>query len=325
MGLATWVVARDFFSQGFAFMSYLVDPAAQAARRRASSPDDAMHARAAAPASDQPAACDSALPAETASRAARAVAARPMSQAVARKIDAAREAERARLAQEMHDGLGAHLTALQLAVSRLAMRPPADAAEWQSLCTQIQTAASAAQDAADELVGHHRPPALEAGLVMALRAWVRGFGEQSGLACIWRCDDVTRERVAHLNADAMLALYRIAQEALTNVARHARASRVVVALDGSHRSLKLTISDDGCGLARGARRKQGHFGLVGMRERCTALGGTLRIGHGNGSAQGSGTLVCARLPWHRILSSPAAAPAAGHQAPESLALHGYAS
>ena len=246
---------------------------------------------------------------------------RSLAQAVARKIDAAREAERARLAREMHDGLGAQLTALQLVVARLALRAPADAAEWQSLCAEIQGAANAAQEAADELVGRTRAPALDAGLVASLRRWLRGFGEQSGLTCIWRCDDVTRERVTNLTPDAVLALYRIAQESLTNVARHARASRVVVALDGSHRSLKLTISDDGCGLARGARRKQGHFGLVGMRERCTALGGTLRIGSG----QGSGTLVSARLPWHQILPAPAAAPATGRHVPESLALHGYAS
>ncbi|MBN4664783.1 sensor histidine kinase [Pandoraea nosoerga] len=296
-------------------MPYLVDPAAQAARRRTSL-DDAVHARAVTPASDQAAVCDASLPVEPASRAG---VPRALAQSVARKIDAAREAERTRLAQEMHDGLGAHLTALQLTVARLTMRPPANPAEWQSLCAQIQHAASAAQDAAHELVGRHRPPALDAGLVAALRAWLRGFGEQSGLTCIWRCDDVTRERVARLTPEAVLALYRIAQEALTNVARHARASRVVVALDGSHRSLKLTVCDDGCGLARGARRKQGHFGLIGMRERCTALGGTLRIGGG----EGSGTLVSARLPWHQILPAPAGIQAL--QAPESLALHGYAS
>ena len=302
-------------------MPFLVDPAAQAARRRVSI-DDAVHTHATTPQTsvmDQPAACDTALPTESASRAARTAAkssARPLAQSVARKIDAAREGERTRLAQEMHDGLGAHLTALQLVVARLSSRPPADAAECQPLCSQIQNVASAAQDAADEIVGRNRPPALEAGLVPSLRAWLRGFGEQSGLTCIWRCDDVTRERVANLTPDAVLALYRIAQEALTNVARHARACRVVVALDGSHRSLKLTIADDGCGLARGARRKQGHFGLVGMRERCTALGGTLRIG----GAQGSGTLVSARLPWHQILPAPT-----GQHGPESLALHGYVS
>ncbi|WP_087690965.1 sensor histidine kinase [Pandoraea sp. PE-S2R-1] len=304
-------------------MPYLVDPAAQAARRRVSL-DDALHSRAVTPVSDLPAASGVVLPHEApepALRPARAAVARPLAQSVARKIDAAREAERTRIAQEMHDGLGAQLTALQLVVARLSARAPADAAEWQSLCTQIQNAANAAQDAADELVGRHRPPALDAGLVPALRVWLRGFGEQSGLTCIWRCDDITRERVTNLTPDAMLALYRIAQEALTNVARHARATRVVVALDSSHRSLKLTISDDGCGVARGARRKHGHFGLVGMRERCTALGGTLRIG----SVQGSGTLVSARLPWHQILSVPTAALAAGLKAPESLALHGYAS
>ena len=293
-------------------MPYLVDRAAQVARRRVSH-DDALHARAVTPTSDPAAACDTALPAEP--------AARPQAPSEAHGIDAAREAERTRLAREIHDGLGAHLTALQLVVARLATRAPADAAEWQSLCTQIQQAANAAQDAADDLVCRQRPPALDAGLVASLRAWLRRFGEQSGLTCIWRCDDVTRERVAKLTPDAVLALYRIAQEALTNVARHAHASRVVVALDGGQRSLKLTISDDGRGLVRGARRKQGHFGLVGMRERCTALGGTIRIG----SAQGSGTLVSARLPWHQILSSPAAALATGHHAPESLALHGYAS
>ncbi|MFJ2995099.1 sensor histidine kinase [Pandoraea sp. NPDC087047] len=299
-------------------MPFLVDPAAQAARRRVSI-DDALHTCATTPQTsvmDQPAACDPSVPVAPTSRAAAKPSARPLAQSVARKIDAAREGERTRLAQEMHDGLGAHLTALQLVVARLSTRPPADAAEWHSLCAQIQNVANAAQDAADELVGRNRPPALDAGLVAPLRAWLRSFGEQSGLTCIWRCDDVTRERVARLTPDAVLALYRIAQEALTNVARHARACRVVVALDGSHRSLKLTISDDGCGLARGARRKQGHFGLVGMRERCTALGGTLRIG----SVQGSGTLVSARLPWHQILPAPA-----GQHGPESLALHGYAS
>ncbi len=298
-------------------MPFLVDRAAQAARRRVSL-DDALHTRAVTPTSGPAAACDTALPAESASCAAEA---RAPALSEAGSIGAAREAERTRLAREIHDGLGAHLTALQLVVARLATRAPANAAEWQSLCTQIQQAATAAQDAADDLVCRQRPPALDAGLVASLRAWLRRFGEQSGLTCIWRCDDVTRERVAKLTPDAVLALYRIAQEALTNVARHAHASRVVVALDGGHRSLKLTISDDGCGLVRGARRKQGHFGLVGMRERCTALGGTIRIG----SAQGSGTLVSARLPWHQILSSPAAAPATGHHAPESLALHGYAS
>ncbi|VVE16269.1 sensor histidine kinase [Pandoraea terrigena] len=301
-------------------MPYLVDRAAQVARRRVSL-DDASQACAVTPASHPAAACDTALPVEPASRAARAAVTRQPAQSVARAVDAARESERTRLARELHDGLGAHLTALQLVVARLATRAPADAAEWQSLCTQIQQAASAAHDAADELVGRQRPPALDAGLVASLRAWLRHFGEQSGLTCIWRCDDVTRERVTRLTPDAVLALYRIAQEALTNVARHARASRVVVALDGSHRSLKLTISDDGCGLVRGARRKQGHFGWVGMRERCMALGGTIRIGR----AQGSGTLVCARLPWHQILSSPAAARSTGHHAPESLALHGHAS
>ncbi|APD11446.1 hypothetical protein UC34_23865 [Pandoraea vervacti] len=301
-------------------MPFLVDPAAQAARRRASI-DDALHARATTPQTSdmvQPA-CENVPPVEPASRPARTAATastRSIAQSVARRIDAAREAERTRLAQEIHDGLGAHLTALQLVVARLADRAPTSAAEWQSFCAQIQNAANAARDAADQLVGRNRPPALDAGLAVSLRAWVRGFGEQSGLTCIWRCDDVTRERVANLTPDAVLALYRIAQEALANVARHARATRVVVALDGGHRSLKLTISDDGCGLARGARRKPGHFGLVGMRERCTALGGTLRIG----SVQGSGTLVSARLPWHQILSAPT-----GHHGPESLALHGYAS
>lgn len=307
-------------------MPYLVDPAAQAARRCVS-PSDALHVLSpACPESapvqgpESPAANAVDLPVETTPRAARGAAARPLAQAVARKIEAAREAERMRIARELHDGLGAQLTALQLTVARLALRAPQDDAEWQALCTQIQTAADAAQNAADELVGRSRTPAFDGGLVPALRSWLRSFGEQSGLVCILRCDDTTRERVNQLTPAAVLALYRIAQEALTNVARHANAVRVVVALDGSHRSLKLTISDDGCGLGRGTRRKQGHFGLVGMRERCTALGGTLRIG----SVQGSGTLVSARLPWHQILPAPAAV-AAGQVVPESNALHGYAS
>lgn len=304
-------------------MPYLVDPAAQAARRCVSS-EDALHglSSASTTVASAPAVSGVAQPIEPTSRQARGAAtARPLAQTVARKIDAAREAERTRLARELHDGMGAHLTALQLAVARLALHASQGDAHLQSLYQQIQDATDAAQNAAAELVGNHQPPALDAGLVPALRAWLRNFGEQSGLLCIWRCDDTTRERVDNLTPSAVLALYRIAQEALTNVARHAHAKRAVVALDGSHRSLKLTITDDGCGLGRSARRKHGHFGLVGMRERCAALGGTLRVG----SVQGSGTLVSARLPWHQILPAPAVDDAAGPVVPELFALHGYAS
>ncbi|GAB3630412.1 hypothetical protein GCM10027419_52690 [Pandoraea terrae] len=182
----------------------------------------------------------------------------------------------------------------------------------------MQHAIDATQDAAGALVGRHQPPALDAGLVPALRAHVHQCFADNSPAAIWRCDDDTAARVAQLSPPAALALYRIAQEALTNIARHAHATRVMVALDGGRSALKLTVSDDGAGLAPGARHRKGHFGLSGMRERCVALGGSLRVS----STPGAGTTVCARLPWQHILSSPAGDAEHAGAAASPLAFHG---
>jgi signal transduction histidine kinase len=96
-----------------------------------------------------------------------------------------------------------------------------------------------------------------------------------------------------MSHDMSLALFRVMQEALGNVARHAQSAHasVTVSLDGQ--GVTLTVTDDGVGISAAARRKSGRFGLSGMRARCEALGGNLRVA----AAKPVGACVRARLPW----------------------------
>jgi len=246
------------------------------------------------------------------------------------------EAARHRLARDLHDSVGAELAATHFALANVHTWLPADAppqcAEALALVARSLEAATGAMR--HVLDGLHAPQ-LEAGLASALAAWVRGFGERTGLAArlAIATDDT---RLAHLPAQAALAVFRVAQEALSNVARHAQATCAEVRLESTARHLTLTIVDDGIGLSRSvgrARRgaahghgdgegahasgagrsgQSGHYGLAGMRERCAAFGGSLRAVKGGiaradrdeasqREAAGRGTTVRARFAWDALL------------------------
>jgi signal transduction histidine kinase len=132
-----------------------------------------------------------------------------------------------------------------------------------------------------------RPPVLDdLGLVAALEALLARFAEQTGIRVELEADD------DDLPNAARGALYRIVQEALTNVARHARATRVRVVLESSPDRLLLEITDDGIGIPSGRIESSGSLGLVGMRERAMALGAGFEIE----GAPGGGTTIRATLP-----------------------------
>ena len=192
-----------------------------------------------------------------------------------RLIVVAREEERRRLRRDLHDGLGPQLATLALqidAARNLIARDPAAAAD---LLVDLKIGAQDAIGAVRRVVHDLRPPALDQlGLVEALRQHAAGM--QHGALTV---SVDAPETLPHLPAAVEVAAYCIAVEALTNVARHARATRCMVRLRLTGTALALQVADDGVGLA--AAPPPG-VGLASMRERASELGGTLAVHNGGG-------------------------------------------
>ncbi|MDQ4040225.1 MAG: sensor histidine kinase [Actinomycetota bacterium] len=198
---------------------------------------------------------------------------RAASQAVLR----AQEQERKRLAQDLHDEVNQALTAIILRLgASIQDAPPGLAAELR----ETQRLAGQAMEELLNLARELRPTALDDhGLLPALRAQVRDFGERTGI----QADFHRRGDVPALTDDQQLVIYRVTQESLSNVARHARARRVDVELSFVGRTM-LRIADDGRGVSG---KRNGGLGLRGMQERALLIGGKLDV-H---SISGRGTTV----------------------------------
>jgi PAS domain S-box-containing protein len=209
-------------------------------------------------------------------------------QQVQQQLERWREAERTRIAREVHDELGGALTALKMGLHRIRRieELPAAAQEMLTdLAGEIDSSAHLVRRIAHEL----RPAVLDDfGLLAALEWQLSEFQKRSGLTTEWRCaiDDLP------LSNEAAIACFRIVQEALTNVARHAQASRVTVTLERDGEHVLLQVTDDGRGLPADRASTTSHLGLVGMRERADLLAAKLDIA----SAPGQGTTVTLRVP-----------------------------
>lgn len=197
----------------------------------------------------------------------------------------AQEEERGRIARDLHDEVNQALAAVLLRLEALRQDvPPAqsdDVAEIKRLTGQ-------AMDELLALARQLRPAALDDhGLRPVLEAQVRGFGQRTGVDVSLEVDgDPSR-----LDSDAQTVLYRVAQEALSNAARHADARRVEVSLTASEGGARLRISDDGAGFDPRLTDGDG-LGLAGMAERARLAGGQLDLR----SARGAGTELVLRLP-----------------------------
>ncbi|TXD01048.1 sensor histidine kinase, partial [Burkholderia pseudomallei] len=194
------------------------------------------------------------------------------------ELVAADESARRHLAGELHDGLGADLTAARFALANVETWLPDDAPDAARRALALaQQALDAATAANRRLIDGLRTPALEAGLVGTLAAWIGAHGARTGLRTSFVC--AADARVTQLSADGALAVFRVAQEALANVAKHAHASAADVRIDVDDTHLSLVVTDDGVGVGVGAAaaRRRGGYGLGSMRARCEALGGTLEL------------------------------------------------
>lgn len=197
----------------------------------------------------------------------------------------AQEEERRRLARDLHDEVNQALTAILLRLQAVSQDAPADVAEELA---EVRRLVNQAMDELLRLARELRPTALDDhGLYSAIEGQVRRFSSQTGVAADLR----THGDPAELDPDREIAVFRIAQEALANVARHARASAVEVDLARMGPSgIELTVRDDGLGFAPGGQTSG--LGLNGMAERARLVGGELDID----SRPGSGTAVWLRVP-----------------------------
>ncbi len=217
---------------------------------------------------------------------------RQMLRELSEHTERAREEERKRIAREVHDELGQALTALRMDVSLLRLN-------FGSHSPQLMERIQAMREKVDstiQMVRHVtttlRPVALDLGLTASLEWLVEQIGEHTGIECALMhdgCDELA------LDETQATALFRMVQESLTNVIKHADASRVLITIvvENEH-DLCVKIRDNGKGFNPGNARKAGSFGIIGMRERALMLRGTLDIQ----SVPGSGTLVEICLPLH---------------------------
>jgi two-component system, chemotaxis family, CheB/CheR fusion protein len=212
------------------------------------------------------------------------------------RLEAAREEERMNLSRDVHDDLGGALTALKMQLHRVRAGLTAEQAPLHAITLAMS-------DLIDQQIRHVRriatslrPAVLDDfGLLPAMEWQIGEFKTQTGIACVLeaKVDEVS------LSHDALTAVFRIFQEALTNVARHSQATRVEVSLDDRDGHLHLQLRDNGQGIAAAAIVGKGSLGLMGMRERAFQAGGELDID----SAPDRGTIVRLRLPLLRAPTS----------------------
>ena len=203
-----------------------------------------------------------------------------------RRVVAAQELERARLARELHDETGQALTSILLGLKPLEQAARSD--ETLAAVSSVRELVVSTLQDVRRLAVELRPSALDDfGLVSAVERLADTFREQTGM----HVDLEARIGDDRLPGEVETALYRIVQEALTNIVKHAEASRVSILLTRKDGSAVAIVEDDGLGFDPGAAREQG-LGLTGMRERVGLVGGRLRIE----SATGAGATLVAEVP-----------------------------
>lgn len=208
-------------------------------------------------------------------------------------VEQVKEEERKRIARELHDDLGGNLTAIKMALALLTRRLPPDQPQMADKAAYLDQLIDRTIDAVHRIAGNLRPSVLDIGIVDAIQWQAGEFEKQVGISC------TVHSSVADIDlaAEESTALFRIFQEALTNVGKHAHASRVVVTLQASAGDVRLTVADNGRGLSKQARRS-GSFGILGMEERANALGGALAIYN----SEEGGCVVSVLLPLRRSVA-----------------------
>jgi signal transduction histidine kinase len=199
--------------------------------------------------------------------------------------------ERERLARDLHDSLGHALVAISVQLEAIQRLYRVDEKQASGQVDELKALTRASMEDLRRSIAGLRAPGLGGrSACQALQADCVEFGERSGVEVECRVDP----RLDELRPALSETLWRVVQEGLTNVEKHAQASKVVVSVRKDSQELHLRIADDGVGLPPGAESKPDCFGLIGMRERVEAMGGSLKVTGGD-----SGTLIEVDLPWEQ--------------------------
>jgi PAS domain S-box-containing protein len=202
--------------------------------------------------------------------------------------DSVREGERAHIAREIHDEMGQALTALKMELSVLGLESgkgaPRVAEQVRELKGRVDGLIQVVRDVATAL----RPAALDLGILSGIEWLVDEFQKRTGI----RCQVKVEAGDIELGEDRSIVLFRILQESLTNISRHAKAGNVEISLRRDATHVQLDVRDDGMGFDPAATGKKKTFGLLGIRERAIMLQGNLNIT----SAPGEGTRVSVSIP-----------------------------
>lgn len=205
------------------------------------------------------------------------------------RMDSIREEEAQRISREVHDALGQQLTALKLDLQHLEENLPPGKRGLHRQCERMHTLLDETLLAAQRISSELRLGHLDVvGLAEAMMWQLAEFGRRTGIAC----RNAGVKEIAEVSHASATAAFRILQEALTNIARHAKAANVTLELDAAGPDLVLAVSDDGRGITAAELSHPQAIGLLGMRERAAAVGGTLEIAPG----AVKGTTVRAVLP-----------------------------
>lgn len=210
--------------------------------------------------------------------------------ALASRLQSVREEERTMVAREIHDQLGQALTGLKLDLALLSRRLPEDS---EALGTDLKAMAASVDDTirlVREIATELRPAVLDdLGLVAAIEWHVADFKRRTGIELALSTTLVDDD----LHRDLTTALFRILQEALTNIIRHAQATRVHIDLFREDDAIILQVADNGRGIAGSETQNPGALGLIGIRERAGILGGEARIVR----RREGGTQVVVKVPF----------------------------
>jgi two-component system, NarL family, sensor histidine kinase UhpB len=206
-------------------------------------------------------------------------------------LEAAKEEERERIARDIHDDLGSILVRLKIEAALLVGKLPTQPPVLREKALSIEGLLDQAMGTASRVARELRPGILkEFGLPAAIESLTEDFSQHFGITCRVQCDDDLEP-----DADTSLALFRIVQETLTNVAKHAHASLVVVRLKQEKGSIGLELRDNGRGISDADMAKPKSFGLRGIRERVHSLTGEFSISAG----EHGGTHIHLRVPEKR--------------------------
>jgi signal transduction histidine kinase len=219
--------------------------------------------------------------------------------ALSSHLQQVREQEKGDLARELHDELGGLLVAAKMDVTWLRRKVGAEDADSRVRWERVLGALDSGVDLKRRVVEQLRPTLLDnMGLYSALRWQLQESCGRVGL----KCDDAMPDDELPINSAAAIAIFRIAQEAMTNIIKHSRATEADLSVVLSDVELIMTIRDNGIGVAHSRVRAAGSHGLLSMRHRVQALGGTWSLSPG---IDGRGTAVQVRLPLSRIQIAPA--------------------